>query len=355
MKISRILASIAIAGAMAACSGSHKTAGQWTVSGTIAGADGNTLMLQRYVAGRWVTIDSARISDGGRFSISRARMDYPDFYRIGLEGQEPVYFPIDSTESVTITAEEGLLQKAVIGGSRSADYVQRANAIIDSVTALRGVDAALTDDDLKRQLYDEVMLPAQTDIAPFYVITKTIDGRPLFDPSRKFDFNLIRAVANFFSNNRPNDPRTEELRRLVTPGASVVAEEIGYPEITLMGLDGNRKNLSDLVGHGKPVVVCFSANTLEAAPAINQTLAFAWRNGLADIYQISLDPNEVAWREVAANLPWTSVYVTSADGDRVLRAYNVGELPTLFIIDRQGRLAERITDLTQLEPMLKKY
>lgn len=354
MKISRILAPLALAAVIAACSGGD-SAPRWSVNGTLAGAEGENLLLQRFVAGRWVTIDSTRIAADGTFGISRARMDYPDFYRIGFEGGDPLYFPIDSTETVTVTATDSILSHARIGGSRSADYIQAANDLIDSVVAAKGASAALADADLKRRLYDEVILPSQADLAPFYVITRTIDGRLLFDPADKQDFNIIRAVANFFNQHRPNDPRTEELRRLVLPSGTLVAEEIGFPEISLMGLDGADKKLSSLVGHGKPVIVCFSANTLETAPAINQTLAFAWHNNLADIYQISLDPNEVAWREVAANLPWTSVYVTPNAGDRVLRDYNVASIPTLFIIDRKGQLAERVTDISTLESLLKKY
>lgn len=354
MKYFRIIASAAIAATLAACSGSSSDKASWNVSGTVEGGEGSSLMLQRYTGGRWVTIDSTSIGANGSFSLSHARMDYPDFYRLALDGNM-LYFPIDTTESVTVNAVASDFSKGSIGGSRSAELMQLADAIINSATDSLGAEGALNSIELKRRLYDEVIMSAPGELSGFYVITRMIDGRPIFDAEKKFDFNIIRAVANFFNQYRPTDPRTESLRRIVAPSGSIAAEEISYPEISLMGLDGKPRNLSDLVGHGKPVVVCFSANTLEASPIINQTLAFAYRNGLADVYQVSLDPNEVAWREVASNLPWTSVYNTSADGDRYLRLYNVGDLPTLFIIDRNGQLTERVTDLSQLEKLLKKY
>ncbi|MDE6831861.1 MAG: hypothetical protein K2J07_03920 [Muribaculaceae bacterium] len=238
--------------------------------------------------------------------------------------------------------------------SPTADLIQRANDIISEALRTSSEQAVAADSALKRRLYNEIITPAPGDLAAFYVITRNIGSQTLFDPSNRFDLKIIRAVANFYSQYRPNDPRTAELTNLVAPrGATAVAQEIGFPDLSLMGLDGSMRSLSELTGKGKPVIVCFSAHTLESAPVVNQALAFAWHNGLADIYQISFDPNEVAWRETATNLPWTSVYNTQ--GDRPLRTYNVTTLPTLFIIDRQGSLAERVDDIAQLQNILKRY
>ncbi len=352
--IHSIFAAAALTALMAACSGSGKSDSQWSVSGKIDGADSRTVTLQRFAGNRWVTIDSARTDADGSFSIRKNRMDYPDFYRL-CYNDNVLYFPIDSTESVTVEADTVNFASGRIAGSQTADLVQRANDIIAEALAVSSEQAVATDSALKRRLYDEIITPAPGDLAAFYVITRNVGNRTLFDPADRFDFKLIRAVANFYAQYRPADPRTAELRSLVLPRVTAVAQEVGFPEISLMGLDGNQRLLSDLTGKGKPVIVCFSAHSLESAMAVNQALAFAWHEGLADIYQISFDPSEVAWREVASNLPWTSVYNTTADGDRILRSYNVGSLPTLFIIDRQGSLAERVDDISQLQSLLKKY
>ena len=339
---------------MAACSGNKKADSQWSVSGKIDGADSRTVTLQRFAGNRWVTIDSARTGADGSFSIAKGRMDYPDFYRISYSGNI-LYFPVDSTEDITIAADTADFAKGRISGSRSADLMQLANDIIDQAIAASSEQAVAADSALKRRLYDEVIAPAPGDLTAFYVITRNVGNRTLFDPANRFDLKIIRAVANLYTQYRPYDPRTAELANLVRPRSAAVAEEIGFPDISLMGLDGNKRSLSELTQKGKPVILCFSAHSLESAPVVNQALAFAWHNGLADIYQVSFDPNEVAWREVATNLPWTSVYNTTADGDRVLRTYNVGALPALFIIDRDGQLTERIDDISQLQSVLKKY
>lgn len=339
---------------MAACSGGDKTP-RWTVSGTIEGAPDTTVYVARYVGNRWVAIDSARTDADGAFSISKERMDYPDIYRVALGADDSIEFPIDSVESVTVKATAGSLATGVIGGSQSAELMQKANDIIAGAISADGAQATVSDSTLKRRLYDEIIMAAPGNIAAFQVITKVVDGKPLFNPEARFDFNIIRAVANMYNQYRPADPRTAILAGLVRPKSTVVAQEVSFPEISLMGLDGKNRKLSDLTGHGKPVVVCFTAYALDITPALNQTLAFAYHNGDADIYQISFDANEMTWRETANNLPWTCVYNTAADGDRVLRTYNVGDIPTIYIIDRNGNLAERVEDLSKLESTIKKY
>lgn len=354
MKAGSFIIAGLLAALTAACSGNDKSASQWTVNGHLEGADGHTVALQRFVSNRWVTIDSARTAADGSFSITKGRMDYPDFYRLNYRG-DVIYFPIDSTGCVTVEADTLHFADGRISGTPSAELMQRAADIIAEAIAASSEQAVAADTMLKRRLFTEIIEPAPGDLAAFYVITRNVGNRTLFDPSERPDIRYIRAVANYYSMYRPDDPRTAELVRLVAPGVSVAADEVGYPDLSMMGLDGSKRAISELTGKGKPVIVCFSAHSLESAPLVNQSLAFAWHNGEADIYQISFDPNEVVWRETASNLPWTSVYNTSADGDRALRAYNVGSLPTLFIIDRNGLLVERIEDISLLETILKKY
>ena len=74
-----------------------------------------------------------------------------------------------------------------------------------------------------------------------------------------------------------------------------------------------------------------------------------------EIYQVSVDPDEFKWRQSAKNLPWITVYNSSVDGTDNLIRYNVTNLPTAFIINRNGEIAERVNDITKLESTLNKY
>ena len=55
------------------------------------------------------------------------------------------------------------------------------------------------------------------------------------------------------------------------------------------------------------------------------------------------------------NLPWISVYDPQGATSDYLLKYNVGSLPAMFIINRNGELCERITDLKKIDSTVAKY
>ena len=75
--------------------------------------------------------------------------------------------------------------------------------------------------------------------------------------------------------------------------------------------------------------------------------------GLA-IYQVSLDQDNVAWRQAAQNLPWITVFDPMSINPKTVGAYNVNGIPTTFII-RNGEIVERIEDATKLKAAVAKY
>jgi alkyl hydroperoxide reductase subunit AhpC len=74
-----------------------------------------------------------------------------------------------------------------------------------------------------------------------------------------------------------------------------------------------------------------------------------------EIYQVSIDPEETTWKESAKNLPWITVYNSPVDGADIVMKYNVQAVPMTYIINRQGDLAERVTDVNSLAKAVQKY
>ncbi|MDE7145409.1 MAG: hypothetical protein K2O30_04575, partial [Duncaniella sp.] len=73
-----------------------------------------------------------------------------------------------------------------------------------------------------------------------------------------------------------------------------------------------------------------------------------------EIFQVSLDENEYAWKQTAKNLPWITVLNSVADGPQILSQYNVSTLPTIFLFNRRGELVERVTDISKLDSAIAK-
>ncbi|MDE7387510.1 MAG: hypothetical protein K2N28_10295 [Muribaculaceae bacterium] len=355
MKSIHYLLAIAVASVVTACS----SAPTWSVKGSIDGSEGKLVTLERSYNGYWNVLDSVRPGADGSFSFKTEPAGYADIYRVRVNDWT-AYFPIDSIENITLNAD--LATKTyTLAGSDDAVMFNEINKLIDSTIAAKG-NAAANDSILKRQL-SGVILGDMNSIVSYYIINKKIDGQPIFNPADKGDLRVIGAVVNSFSALRPNDPRTRIMeqqyianrRALNTQATTIEAVEIGYPDITLKDVAGQERSISDIVGHGRPVIVNFTAYAADYSPAINVILNNIYETGQADIYQISVDADEYVWQDAARNLPWVTVYNSPRDGDRALRVYNVIGVPVSYIIDGSGRLQERVDDVAKLPEVLKKY
>ncbi len=70
---------------------------------------------------------------------------------------------------------------------------------------------------------------------------------------------------------------------------------------------------------------------------------------------MSLDNDEFLWKQSARNLPWITVYNSPKDGAETLMKYNVGRIPSTFVINRNGELVERVDDITHLPSAIARY
>lgn len=344
---------------LASCSSGNSS----HVKATVEGAEGKTALLEVSDNGRWIILDSVSIDKSGKCSFDMSRRDFPEIYRLTVDSRS-VYFPIDSTETVTIDARLADMDtRSTIAGSTSAETINKINASIADALASASPAEVANDSTLKRNLASLV----QSDwsgIAAYYLINKSVGDRMLYNPANTFDRAIISAVANAYINFKPDDPRTKLLenmalasRRAYSPGTPVTALEIYFPEINLKDFNRNEQSLSELWKDSKVVVLNFTAYTIEESPAFQLLLGELYNKyhdkGL-NIYQVACDPEEYRWRMAAENIPWTAVYCSDQDAQQMLR-YNVTALPTTFVIDGTGEHIERIEDITTLDSTVAKY
>ncbi|MCM1452124.1 MAG: thioredoxin family protein [Clostridium sp.] len=354
------IASVAI---LAACSGNKG----WTVSGKIQDpVQGVKVAVDGFgPLGTWYNIDSVEVSKNGDFKYRAFQgSPYPDVYRLTYGGKS-VYFPIDSLEFVKVTASAANFDKDYeLSGSDLAAQLMAVDKLI-SAAAAKDPNAS-SDAALKRQLA-EIALSDTIGITSYYLINKTIAGKPIFSDGDKNDVRLIGAVANKFAQRLPNDPRTAFLtqrflaaRKSLGMGAQnttvVEVPEMGLIDIDLYDVKGKKQTLSDLAKSKKITVLSFTAYSLDASTPYNIELnkVFEKYPGLG-IYQVAFDADEAQWAKSAANMPWTAVRYDPTKGDTLLRLYNVGALPATFIINGDGDLVERVTDPTQIDAAIRKH
>lgn len=333
---------------------------KFKIKGEISGAADKSLVLEKSdFNGQWIAIDSTRTSGNGSFSMDYHAPASPEIYRLSLDGQY-IYVPIDSIESITVMSSiDKFGTDFSLSGSEKAVHLEKFEK--DLLALPKGISS----DSLasfKKKVYSTYLRDGQGSIVSYYILTKMMGDRPLFDPTDHTDAKYFAAVATGFKTMRPNDPHTSLLenttlnalkRKNSAAGKTkeIEAEEVTMFDIELPDEKGVNQKLSNIAGKGKPVVVIFSVLNHPEAPALNRELSQLYnsKGGNVEFYQVSLDTDQYAWRDAAVNLPWITVFEPEGIQSKLLLSYNVTDLPTYFIYNANGELSGRADSLQELK------
>lgn len=356
MKIQHFSLIILAVALLASCSGN-----QFKVDGTITGATDTTAMVLEVSSnGMWYIVDSVKPDNDGSFAVTSQAPEFPNIYRLRIADQA-IYFPIDSLDHITVKA--GLKEfgtNYTLSGSEHAEQVMKIDREAMQLAGGKGSPEQIKA--WKHRLAQQIVSDPGGIVA-YYAINKFIDGVPVFDPLNDEDLRIVGAVANAFNNFHPNDPRTDYLvdvllqgqkrRRTAAsePSDTMFVTETSLLDIKLQDYNGKTHQLQDVAAHNRVVLLNFTMYEAEFSPVYNKLLNDLYtkykNNGLA-IYQVSLDPDNVAWRQAAQNLPWITVFDPMSTQSANVGNYQVSGVPTTFII-KNGDVVERVEDGLQLE------
>lgn len=348
---------IALLALAAASCGSDK----FRIKGEIEGADKESVVLEKAgYDGRWIAIDSTRTSSKGSFTFTRPALPAPEIYRLTYGGKQ-IYIPADSTETVTLKTT---------GANFGTDYTLEGSA---DATAMAAFDLDLiqyqaksvpdSPNEFKKTVYTKYIQPNPASITSYYILTKQVDGKPLFDPFNGTDHKYFAAIATAYTSQRPDDPRTSLLKETSLQAmrqnnsangryTGYEAAETGIIEIELPDENGNQRKLSEEMTNGEPTLLVFSLLTTEDAPVLNIQLdQLKKKHSNLKIYHVSLDPDRYAWRDAAANLPWTTVFEPEGEYSKYARDYNVSVLPSFYIF-KNGEITARAMTPDEIESKL---
>ena len=358
---------------------------RFTLNGQIVEADGKMLYLDHMGLDKVEVIDSVRLDAEGQFSFSPAApKDCFDFYRLRVDGKV-VNLSIDSTETVTVTASLPVMQIAymVEGSENSArlkDLVMTQMGLLQELRRLGSQYRNLDANQLQQKVNETVdvyksEIMNQTPCA-YYALFLSINGQMLFNPQAdRQDAKCFAAVATQLDLYHPDAVRTAHLHNVALKGMAKTSPsrnksevdeetirkftdmivETGLIEIELPDSKGKIQKLSDQ--KGKVVLLDFTAYKTNYTPNYNLKLRELY-NKYADqgftIYQVSVDSDESFWLNTASNLPWTCVYDESTLYSSYLKSYNVQQLPSAFLIDRDGNITDRPESTDELDSKIAK-
>ena len=355
----------------------------FTVEGVVSGADGQMMYLENVGVSTVELMDSVKLTAAGKFSFTKPRPAFPDFYRLRLNNQL-INFSVDSTETISFVADAGTFATSYsVEGSENCKAIKNitlaqldANQAIhrlrkesesrllaDSVYSRQVLEAAEAYKDVARKYIYSAPMSA----AAYFALFQQIDGLLFFDLYDKNDSKAYGAVATSFDHYYPESPRAKHLYNLALQSIKVIRsqrpmdldkvekKEVSFLDIELPDIHGENTKLSS-VATGKVVLINFTAYMSEWSPALNMEfgdLYTRYHDKGLEIYQISLDNDVHFWKNAASNLPWTCVRDPQSVYSQTAALYNVKQLPAIFILDRKGNLVKRVDDVKKLEADIK--
>ena len=363
---------------------------RFTLNGQIVEADGKTLYLDHLGLDKIEVIDSIKLDAEGNFRFSPvAPQDCFDFYRLRIEGKV-INLSIDSTETVTVTASLPVMQIAyMVEGSENSNRLKELVMLqMGLLQDLKRVTSQYNSPDptmlqqkiremvdvFKSDILTEFILPDPGTPYAYYALFLSINGQILFNPQAdRQDAKCYAAVATQMDMLYPDAVRTAHLHNVALKGMAKTSPsrnnvsqeaiqqfenlivETGLIEIELPDCKGQMRKLSDT--KGKVVLLDFSAYKTDYSPNYNmlmRTLYNKYSDKGFTIYQVSVDNDENYWINTASNLPWICVYEESGVNSTYLKSYNIQQLPSVFLIDRDGNITDRPDSTDELDDKIAK-
>lgn len=359
---------------------------QFQVKGDVSGADGKMLYLEASGLQGIVPLDSVKLKEKGTFNFKEPRPESPEFYRLRVD-DKVINFSVDSIETIQFRAPYVDFSTAyTVEGSENSRKIKELTLkqirlqeeVDDLLAALRSnrIGHDVLDDSLatlinnyKKDVRINYIFAAPNTAAAYFALFQKINNYLIFDPlNNKDDVKCFAAVATSLNNAFPNALRSKNLYNIVIKGMKNTRQpqvkaleipkdkivETGIIDIALRDVKGNVRKLTDL--KGKVVLLDFSVFQSPAGSPHNLMLRELYNTyaskGL-EIYQVSLDADEHFWKTSANNLPWICV----RDGDGVysknVAVYNVHQVPSIFLINRNNELKLRGEAIKDLNAAIK--
>ena len=375
------LAVVAVLG-MASCNEK-----KFHVNGTIGNAADSTLYFENMSLNGPVVVDSVKLSADGTFAFDDKAPTAPEFYRLRIAGQI-INIAIDSTETVSMKAEyPGMASQYEVSGSEDCSRIKQltlmqmalqtqlnaiasnpqlgADAVNDSVA--RVVEAYKTR--VKTDYIFKEPMKASSYFALFQTLNAGGQSVLIFNPrSSEQDVKVFAAVATSWDTFYPNEERGENLHNIAIEGMKdiriikskqaqgvIAADKVnttGIIDFTLTDNKGQERRLSSL--QGKVVMLDFhlfaGEKSLQRIMMLRELYNKYHAAGL-EIYQVSVDSDEHFWKTQTAALPW--ICTRAGDDTRVLQLYNVQQVPTFFLLDRNCNVVKRDAQIKDIDAEIK--
>ena len=137
-----------------------------------------------------------------------------------------------------------------------------------------------------------------------------------------------------------------------------MAEEVGYLDIALPGLDGSIRKLSEV--DSKVVMIFFWSATDANQKMFNldflKGIYEDYHDKGFEIYQVSLDVDKAQWARVVKEqkLPWINVCDSRGAASPYTLLYNITSVPAVYVIADGDLVEGSMTNETEFRKTIEK-
>ena len=386
MKLTKTIYALAVALTMAGATSCADK--KFEVEGNITNAKDSVLYFENMSLNGAVTVDSVKLTDDGSFSFAVDAPSAPEFYRLRIANQI-INIAADSTETIQIKATyPTMASQYEVSGSDDCSKIKELaigqmalqatiNGIVGNINldtdkakdSIRTILAQYKEGVKNKYIFKEPMR-AYAYFALFQSIALGYDNVLVFNPrSNEDDVKVFAAVATSWDTYYPKAERGLNLHNIAIEGLKNIrimkaeqqqtvdaskVEYTGVIDIALPDNKGNIRKLSNL--KGKVVMLDFHVfATKESTARIMQLreLYNKYHDQGFEIYQVSIDPDEHFWKTSVAALPWICVHSDEGLDAQELGMYNVSQIPTFFLIDRNNTLQKRDVQIKDIDAEIK--
>lgn len=364
---------------------------KFQVKGTITEAKDSTLYFEHMSLTGPVTMDSVVLNESGSFEFSGDRNDAPEFYRLRIAGNI-INVSIDSTETVSFKASYPTMSyKYEVEGSDNCNRIKELSLLqqqlltkVIAISNAYGISVKETEDSInntieryKDYVRNNYIFKDPRAASSYFALFQTIGNRLIFQPQEfELDIRTFAAVATAWDTYYNDEEkgkkieRAENLHNIAIEGLKALRikqakkygpavdpdkiQVVSVFDIPLIDNKGKKRSLTEF--KGKVVMLDFHAfsmpNSMQRIMMLRDIYNKYHDQGF-EIYQVSVDDNEHYWKTQTAALPWVCVYDPEGVESESLQKYNVSQIPTFFLIDRNNSLDKRDSQIKDLDSAIQ--
>ena len=359
---------LALSGLVASCGGDRAK-----IDGRFACSDEHTVYLESVSPSGNSIVDSTKTSKKGDFQFEVELPNGPAIYTVRCNG-ESIPLLLAAGERVKLNSVGRLSRNYTVEGSEGSMLMKELSRIMmEGASALDSISSRYSklepgEDSLRRQIASDYarqfyktkreqiafIVGNASSLAGFYALYQRLpNDNVLFNGEG--DVVYYRMVADSIEVRLPESPYLVPLRKQIqdmSAGSTLQQflaqnggrEVLNYPDLELPDMYGKRVRLSSL--NGKVVLLDFWSAASSRSKMVNAEMKEhydEWKERGFEVYQVSLDDSKPLWVTTVQDqkLPWVSVCDFLGAKSPAARLYNIKNVPTNFLIDREGNIVGR--------------